>query len=220
MRPVNYLSHCKQCHPLSVQLGGTFGDEALGDAAAAFAKEPAPHTTPNGVRAVLRERLWRFVDEHPLRPGGAAEERGVPKPPPVADDLTKRRWAASATMNDADKLAFVQAQLSLSEQLCFDRPGGCALCHEAKPRVPGGLPEYVSKIPARWFAHARFDHQSHRMMRCVECHAGAETSVRSSDVMLPGVQSCAKCHSGGGGARHDCLECHIYHPRDRGGMRK
>jgi hypothetical protein len=220
MRPVNYQSHCKQCHPLSVQLGGTFGDKALGDAAAAFAKEPAPHTSPAVVRAVLRERLWRFVDEHPLRPGDAAEERGVPKPPPVGGDLTKRRWAASATMNDADKLAFVEAQLSLSEQLCFDRPGGCALCHEAKPRAPGGLPEYASKIPARWFAHARFDHQSHRMMRCVECHAGAETSVRSSDVMLPGVQSCAKCHNGSGGARHDCLECHTYHPRDPGGLGK
>jgi hypothetical protein len=216
MRPINYQSHCKQCHPLSVQLGGTFEDMALADAAAAFAKEPAPHTDPAVVRAVLRERLFRFVDEHPLKSGEAIEERGVPKPPALEGDVTKRRWAASATMNDTDKLAFVQGQLALSEQLCFDRPGGCALCHdETKPRGKAALPKYAGEIPTRWFAHAQFDHQAHRMTRCVECHADAEKSVRSSDVMLPGLQSCARCHSAGGGARSDCLECHTYHPRNR-----
>src|SRR5262249_28397852 len=116
MRPVNYQSHCKECHPLAVQPRGTVEERALADAGAAFAKDPAPHTTPATVRAVLRDRLWQFVNEHPLQPGKADDEFGVPKPAPPDGDLSKRRWVASATMNDADKLAFVQSQLSLAEQ--------------------------------------------------------------------------------------------------------
>jgi predicted CXXCH cytochrome family protein len=86
---------------------------------------------------------------------------------------------------------------------------------------PGGLPEYLpANIPARWLAHAAFDHKSHQMLACSECHAAA-TSTRAADVLLPGIDSCRKCHDGRAGkARADCAECHTYHdPAGRAAFR-
>jgi hypothetical protein len=218
MQPIKYESHCKTCHPLSVQLGGEFGKN-LETAANAFAKEPAPHTTPNIVRAVLRDRLLKFVADNPLQARDDADQRGKPGPKAnLETDLPKVRWAVSLSMTNADRFAFVQAQLGLSEQLCFDRAGGCVLCHvEPKSHMLGELPEYAkSNLPNRWFPHSRFDHRAHRMMNCTECHAVTAQSIQASDVMMPGRASCAQCHSPRAGARHDCLECHMYHPRDHG----
>ncbi|RMG46152.1 MAG: hypothetical protein D6723_17355 [Acidobacteria bacterium] len=66
-------------------------------------------------------------------------------------------------------------------------------------------------IPDRWFVHSVFDHRAHRALACVACHAGVSESRRTADVLLPGIQSCRACHSGDGGARTSCVECHEYH---------
>jgi hypothetical protein len=81
------------------------------------------------------------------------------------------------------------------------------------------------RLPTVWLAQARFDHQAHRAMKCLECHPQAGQSRAASDVLIDQrKQTCAKCHSPAatvdgkphGGARHDCVECHRYHAADHG----
>lgn len=80
-----------------------------------------------------------------------------------------------------------------------------------------------------WYDHARFDHAAHRAVDCKLCHenaypGSAQSSTVNTDLMLPGIATCVKCHSpiasaGGqpiGGARFDCAECHRYHGGDHG----
>lgn len=117
--------------------------------------------------------------------------------------------------------------------------GGCRYCHETDDGstvndseagfyVAGAFPLPAirkPRLPGRWFPHAEFDHDAHRMMTCVECHSGngvpdIYASRSTGDVLMPQLQLCRKCHArepsiGGnlesaGGA---CLECHIYHQR-------
>ena len=55
-------------------------------------------------------------------------------------------------------------------------------------------------------------------LACAECHDAAAGSETSADVLIPGQDTCLKCHappsSSGGGARFDCAECHRYHNGD------
>jgi hypothetical protein len=65
MEPVRYEQHCRQCHELSVRVVGDWAEDHLTAAAQRFASEPAPHKEPVTVRAALRERFTRFVQENP-----------------------------------------------------------------------------------------------------------------------------------------------------------
>jgi predicted CXXCH cytochrome family protein len=119
-----------------------------------------------------------------------------------------------------EKLLFHNAQLPEAERALFGLPGGCAYCHV--PKAPqaaqpaGELPDYLpTNIRARWMPHARFRHDSHRMLVCTECHNARESSA-TADVLMPRVGLCAACHNARVGARSDCAECHRYHQRERG----
>jgi hypothetical protein len=209
MRPIRYEKHCQGCHPLNVQLAGDWEEPRLHELARDFDGAPVPHPPPGGsaetVRGVLRDRLTRFV----LRAGhdGFLRTRA-----PAADDLFGSPGAEPLAR---EQFAWVNAQQAQSERQLFDAPGGCAYCHQEKTAPgarPDGLPEYLpAGIPARWLAHAAFDHKSHRMLDCTECHA-APASTRAADVLLPGIDTCRKCHDNGPGkASADCAECHTYH---------
>ena len=68
-------------------------------------------------------------------------------------------------------------------------------------------------MPAHWFNHAVFDHSAHAAVRCDSCHSLALTSTKTSDVLIPGIESCRSCHSGTGNASAEsgCFLCHQYH---------
>jgi hypothetical protein len=89
----------------------------------------------------------------------------------------------------------------------------CKECHVLTYPAPETRPEIAkSAIPAKWMTHAKFDHKSHQLVSCTECHAQAKTSNKTADVLLPGIATCRKCHSGGRNAADSrCSECHDYH---------
>ena len=92
-------------------------------------------------------------------------------------------------------------------------PGrGCLLCHDgdAERIVP-------PVIPSNWLPKARFDHKTHRVERCADCHS-AEGNVDAREVDVPGIQICQKCH-GEGKASAACATCHAYHPADAAAWR-
>jgi hypothetical protein len=73
-----------------------------------------------------------------------------------------------------------------------------------------------------WFQRAVFDHAAHRAVNCDTCHAGARTSTKSADILLPGKKTCLECHGPPrgtareprGGAGDSCTLCHRYHNGD------
>jgi hypothetical protein len=87
------------------------------------------------------------------------------------------------------------------------------------------LPTGITSAPRRWYVNSVFDHSAHRFddksqraMSCLECHAKAMSSEQMSDVLLPEIDNCVKCHHAadktGPGAVDSCLACHpFYHDR-------
>jgi hypothetical protein len=206
MKPVKYDAHCKDCHPLPVQVAAVTNPN-LDEALRAFSKEPAPHKEPRVVRAVLRDRFERFVREHKsvLSPMPEGEpDRVIPgRPPAEPPPKEPGRW--------------VGVQMEQAERLLFDLGGGCRFCHKAvAPRAPGALPEYAkSDIPERWYRKSFFRHESHQMLDCKECHGDIAGSRTARDVLMPKIGVCQQCHNPQVGARSDCGECHSYHDRSR-----
>jgi hypothetical protein len=83
-------------------------------------------------------------------------------------------------------------------------------------KYSGASAELPDVAPAnttlQWMPHAKFDHGKHDGFTCVSCHAKALTSTESSDVLLPGIQTCKTCHAPGPEhAESRCFECHTYH---------
>ena len=192
MQPINHVQHCSRCHSNSL----TFDTER-------FADQPAPHGEPEIVRAVMRQRYTEFVRSHPDVIGN--ETRPVPerRVPGRATDgpMTRAEWD------------WVNEQIGQADRVVFQGAGGCRYCHTVES-ADAGWRVAKPNIPDRWLPHSRFRHDSHRMLGCTECHA-AVTSTQTSDVLLPSIESCRKCHGPKDGAKSDCVECHLYHDKSR-----
>ena len=123
---------------------------------------------------------------------------GLPqKPQPVAVRvLAPQQWVAE--------------RVAESEQLLYGKT--CKQCHAISLSAAAPLPVVAkSNITPRWMPHANFNHDRHQMVECTECHA-ALSSRETSDILLPGIATCEKCHhSGKDGAEARCFECHTYH---------
>jgi hypothetical protein len=92
-------------------------------------------------------------------------------------------------------------------------PGrGCLLCHDGD-RTAIVPPE----IPSNWLPKAHFDHKTHRVERCGNCHS-EEGGTSALDVDVPGIGRCRDCH-GEGRASAACATCHAYHPADAAAWR-
>ena len=63
--------------------------------------------------------------------------------------------------------------------------------------IPGGppAPSRAEIDKTHWFPFARFRHDSHRAVACLECHHGADASTAASDLLLPTIEDCRKCHA-------------------------
>jgi hypothetical protein len=214
MQPINYKQHCASCHTLeytSQMAGG-----------------PLPHETPDIVYGVLRERFMKYADANPEE--WKSKEESPRLPNKQAEATAKDKWT------------FVEQKMSGVEAEVFKKEvqNGCAYCHEwvtPDPAKSGDLAFVIvpPNIPQRWFVGSRFDHRRHREVSCVVCHdpkydpegktphvtkGGLATQVmseRSSDVLMPRVQTCQTCHGEQPkngqvvGARARCIDCHDYH---------
>jgi hypothetical protein len=77
----------------------------------------------------------------------------------------------------------------------------------------GSLPKVAAaNMTLQWMPHARFDHDAHRGFSCEGCHSKALSSTEASDILVPGITTCQKCHAAGAEhAEAGCFECHTYH---------
>ena len=223
MEPIRYENHCASCHPLAVKLTGTFKAEKAGDqerlniAIKEFNATPAPHREPLVIRGALRERLLHFIQKLPVVEGDkqdALVDRDLfGKPGRRMPSDAEWRWVKQQ-LGGVEELLFTEQQKAVAEHVLFENGGGCRFCHIAsKDGKEDGLPRYEpTHLISRWLTHARFSHDRHRMLDCAECH-DAKSSSLTSDVLMPKLDSCQRCHNSTTGARHDCAECHTYHNR-------
>ncbi len=187
MPPPEFAKHCAACHTLQFDKR--------------FVSEQVPHDRPEVVHSFLVKKFGEYISAHPAAiHESEARDRQLPGRDPVV------RMAHNAA-------EWVQFGVDDAEWLLYAKT--CKQCHILKA-TSGSLPEVAkSNLTARWLAHAEFDHHAHRMMSCTTCHTRTPDSRETSDVLLPGVQTCQQCHRSQGPAKEAadgrCFECHQYH---------
>ena len=220
MTQIKYVNQCAACHTLQF-------DQLI--------PTPAPHAKPEIVHAFIVQKLQEFIATHPdaltisaideqvepanplmqppqetpqrnslspLRRAPAPEQRNIVRPtgPSLPTATTAQEW--------------VQQRTAVAERLLWEK--NCKICHIVTQGGGAGLPTFVKAvIPVRWFPHAEFDHEAHRMVECTGCHLKIPQSTLTSDINVPGIEICRDCHRQGGpkagAAEGRCFECHSYH---------
>ncbi|MGA2535024.1 MAG: cytochrome c3 family protein [Terracidiphilus sp.] len=216
--PVSFAKNCQSCHTLDFD---------------AHSHQEAPHGKPEEARSFVIKAVTEFAQTHPavvaaeilhwpnevLLPG----QMRMPPPRSTAE------WIANR-INRAEVILW---------------RGKCGLCHRDLNRgtqaaltradmpIPPYGPDYLpniepSKQPARWFTDANFSHPAHQEVQCAECHNRALTSSNGSDLLLPAIATCRRCHDGLsspqgppvkiGHAESGCFLCHSYHGSQQGNL--
>jgi len=161
--------------------------------------QSVPHDTPENVHAFVVQKFQQYIAAHPEELRVAGPGRNLPQQPIAAAirTLTPQQWVAERTAE--------------SEELLWRKT--CFQCHTLVRSASAALPVVAeSNITARWYPHAVFDHEDHRFVKCLGCHAAAAKSQETADILLPGIQTCEECHhKGQESAESRCFECHIYH---------
>ena len=196
MAPIAFSAHCAGCHPLMLigHAATLVGNDAVD-------RGHVPHATPAAIRGYLRGQL-----------------------------------AASSLSSAA-----AEAELSAIEgQLYGDasHPSPlCGACHTLKREgvEHGELPVVVpTALPTRFLPRATFSHAKHTAASrgsygslslpaesadCLGCHSRAADSRLTSDVLMPSIEECRRCHAppsgtgaaARGGVSDRCSMCHTYH---------
>jgi hypothetical protein len=205
MTPIRYVNQCAACHLLQFD---------------PLVQVPAPHTKPELVHAFIVQKLTEYAAANPsvlskdpiaalsyeeegprnfLRPlGETPDQRSLPRAP--GGSMSATEW--------------VRQRTAQAEKLLWSK--NCNICHQSTEGGGESLPTSVKAIiPSRWFPHAEFDHEKHRMMSCIACHSAIPQSRLTAQINVPGIEFCRDCHKQGGQAANaatgGCFECHSYH---------
>jgi hypothetical protein len=193
---LNFDRHCRSCHEreLGFDVRGVLGAKSL----------PAPHTRdPQTIHQHIEKAYRELLAE---------------QPDVYRRDLG-RGFEASATPD-----VWLAKVVSESESFLFDRK--CVYCHEyqsqegAYPIVAKLNPvagRYVagSSTGEPWLLRAEFSHRPHRALECTSCHRESVDSTRTSDILIPKIESCTGCHGASGTAIDNCSQCHLYHNKSK-----
>jgi hypothetical protein len=208
MAPVRFAYACAGCHSLAF-------DKRF--------NEGVPHDKPEVVHAFLVKKFSEYIAAHPgearvVRDPGR-DLTGKPLAPAVRL-LAPREWVAERTAEAEDLLRrktckqchtlFTKAEAG--DGRILGASGQKDEAWNSGAHAGGTFEVAKANITAQWMPHAKFDHDAHRGFSCESCHEKALTSTETSDVLLPGISTCKKCHAPGPEhAESRCFECHTYH---------
>jgi len=194
--PITFEGQCHSCHDLKFDADLPWREVPHGDAAAvkiAVDDFYAHIALQGGVQDAAAPAFVR-------RPVGSPEQ------PTEAESKDALAWAAGRAAN--------------AMAIIWDDKRGCAYCHVTE-HANGNFTVAPVLMRARFLPEARFDHSKHAAQQCTDCH-DAPHSEKSSDVMIPGIESCIACH---GSERADlktqstCTSCHLFHRQEFGPMK-
>jgi predicted CXXCH cytochrome family protein len=200
MLPIVMEKHCRNCHSLAF-------DEADPD-------REVPHGDPDKVIIALEEYYSRLYLK------GEVEE--------VTTTSGRRRTVhrhrtGETGVNNSDALIKAKRMAQNAGEQLFGHilvDGACKTCHFISI---SNNAKFLSKwrvepvlLEQTWMPNASFDHGSHRKEPCGDCHK-AKDSEKSSDILLPGIRTCRKCHGGekdNNMVATTCIDCHKFHVPD------
>lgn len=192
-----YASACQNCHALQFD---------------AHFSESVPHDKPEIVHEFIVRKLTEFIRQHPE----AVHE--TPRPVRVMFGGTVSRAPQTPRVaRNAEE--WVKFHTEDAENLLWHKT--CQQCHALSSRQTdqnglAGLPEVApSNIKPVWLPNSVFSHYAHTSIECQSCHTKAVSSQETSDVLIPGIATCQKCHNGEptkmGQSQNGCFLCHEYH---------
>lgn len=193
--PVTMRKNCQECHQLQFEPAVTTREVPHGNAreAKTIIGEFYANLALNGVKD-------SFVKAFGVEGEGLLRRVGEPTE-------AQRKVALNMAQAKADRVAHELFEVR-----------SCKTCHEVTKTEKDGQPDWtVAKIRANnlWMPASRFDHKSHAQSACTDCHKVTQ-SKSSTDVAMPTIDDCRKCH---GGSKHtlektltsNCLMCHGFH---------
>lgn len=206
MQRVSFEASCQECHSLQFDV-----------------KNPdfqLPHGDAQLVRTFLRTLPAQYGEF-------ARRKRGLTNENRISDFTAQQIRQLLAQFSSAEELErtvfFTKDPYRASQQsdpASRAKYAGCAFCHEVKQAAGVSYPTAEVTAPLifdRWMPHAHFNHAKHETVSsCRDCHASAQSSRLTSDVLMPTKESCTSCHSPGGQAMKtsECTTCHTYHAPD------
>ncbi len=189
--PVSMAKDCQACHRLAIE--------------PAVTTREVPHGKPADAVAMIDE----FYASLALRGVRDSFQKafGVP-----GEGLLRRVGEPSGgERENALRLATSKAQ-KVAADLFEVRV--CKTCHEVTRTQPMHWDIAPVRTSNRWMPNAHFDHNAHKQSKCANCHDVAR-SKSSSDVAMPKIEVCRKCHGGSrpesGKVTSNCLLCHDFH---------
>ena len=206
MRRVNFEANCQECHSLQFDVKNPDFQLPHGDAQLVrtflrtlpaqygeLARRKRGLTNADRIAAFTAEQIRGLLTQFP---SGEEMERTI--------FFTKDPYKPSQQSDPATRAKYT----------------GCAYCHEVKQTagVSYPMPDVTAPVMIdRWMPHAHFNHAKHESVSsCRDCHAAAQASQLTSDVLMPTKESCTSCHSPAGVAMKasECTTCHTYHAPD------
>lgn len=243
MKPIRFERHCQQCHNLGTREGENVPHGSLiGDFIERVAAKQiqTPPTKPGGRRGGPPNRPGPPSRGGPPKKPGPPSKPGPPGPPrggPPSAGGSSDTGLGIESEADFAKQVVERAEKNaskLSRSIALE----CSKCHE--PNVdPVAIPD--PRIPERWLTHSRFNHSTHELLDCTECHNQATADAEETDwsstplaesadklswtgrtkqIMMPSIDLCRRCHApkrqitttlSSTAARHECVTCHRFH---------
>lgn len=195
MQPPSFEQDCQRCHRL---------DFSAGDV-----ERELPHGDPESVLVTLEEYFARVALE-----GGFTDEAADPP------EVVRQRRPGDEQLEPQERQAALEWSRQWAHTVAEEsfEYRTCRTCHEIErqPESKAGWRVAPVALTREWFPAHRFDHDPHRKTDCMECHA-ADTSARSEDVLMPGIETCRQCHGDSDSTARvasRCVDCHAFHAAD------
>ncbi len=217
MAPPKFANACAACHLLTFD---TRFDEGV------------PHDRPQVIHAYLVKKFTEYLAAHP----GERNEVQDPRrnltgraPGPASRALSAPQWITERVAVSEELLWHKTCSQCHSISATTLHDVRIARWDAAKPLEPAriasgtantapnasenSLPDVApARLTLQWLPHSRFDHHAHSGFSCTGCHQSALKSTETSDLLIPGIATCQKCHAPGAAyAESRCFECHTYH---------
>jgi predicted CXXCH cytochrome family protein len=195
--PISFEKHCASCHNNSLRFDPDTPNLMV------------PHGRP--VEAL------RIVSDYYAR---VALEGGVKDP--AAPEVVRRRPGEELPEEKRpEAIAWAKRKAAEIQAFVFDDKRGCGTCHMVERGGEAGYRIQPVLIQTHFMPKAQFNHAKHGTMACADCHAAIQSN-RASDLLMPKIETCQRCHGGekaGNRIQSTCISCHDFHRHDLGPMR-